>query len=190
MSLPSLPAVRRPPLSSRRSQRFASSLETRSGGGESFAANGAAATTAATTAWNPPAQDPSHRPLTQVLQNVAEESKALIGEELQLAGSELASKAKVAGKGAGLLGAAAVAAIFGAMALTAAIILALALVMPAWAAALVVAAAYLVIAGLLALTGRKQLQAASPLVPERAVRSLTDVVQKVQSAWKRGESRP
>jgi hypothetical protein len=83
-----------------------------------------------------------------------------------------------------------VVAIFGAMALTAAFILALALVMPPWAAALVVAAVYLAIAGVLALTGRTQVQAATPFLPERAVRTLTDVIQRVQSAWKRGESRP
>jgi uncharacterized membrane protein YqjE len=166
----------------------------RSGGGEPFAANGAppttAGSTAATTAWNPPAEDLTHQPVTQVLQKVTQESKNLIGEELQLARTELTSKVKTAGKGAGLLGAAAVVAIFGAMALTAAFILALALVMPPWAAALVVAAVYLAIAGVLALTGRTQVQAATPFLPERAVRTLTDVIQRVQSAWKRGESRP
>src|ERR1700704_4011169 len=153
-------APRRPPLSSRRSQRLAATLETRSGGGELLPANGAPASTAAptaeTTAWNPPVEDLTHQPVTQVLQKVTEESKALIEEELQLARTELTSKVKTAGKGAGLLGGAAVAAIFGAMALTAAIILALALVMPPWAAALVVAAVYLAIAGALALTGRTQ----------------------------------
>jgi len=50
-------------------------------------------------------------------------------------------------------------------ALTAAIILALALVMPPWAAALVVAAVYLAIAGALALRGRTQVQAATPFLP-------------------------
>jgi uncharacterized membrane protein YqjE len=164
----------------------------RSSGGDPFAANGAPPATAATptTAWNPPTQDLAHQPVTQVLQKVTEESKTLIGEELQLARTELTSKVRTAGKGAGLLGAAAIAAIFGAMALTAAIILALALVMPPWAAALVVAAAYLAIAGALALTGRNQVQAATPFVPERAVRTLSDVIQRIQSAWKRGESRP
>ena len=183
---------------SRRSQRLAADLETRSGRGEAFAANGAspttagttAPTTAPTTAWNPTAQDLTHQPVTQVLQKVTEESRTLISEELQLARTELTSKVKTAGKGAGLLGAAAVVAVFGAMALTAAIILALALVMPPWAAALVVAAAYLAIAGVLALTGRTQVQAASPFLPERAVRTLNDVIQRIQSAWKRGESRP
>jgi hypothetical protein len=171
---------------------LAATLETRSGGGEPFAANGDSATTAATVtaAWNPPAEDLTHQPVTEVLQKVTEESKALIGEELQLARTELTSKVKSAGKGAGFLGAAAVAAIFGAMALTAAIILALALVMPAWAAALVVAAAYLAVAGILALSGRNQVQAATPFIPERALRTLSDVIQRVQSAWKRGESRP
>jgi len=139
---------------------------------------------------NAPAEDLTHQPVTQVLQRVTEESKALIGEELQLARTELTSKAKSAGKGAGLLGAAGIAAIFGAMALTAAMILGLTLVMPPWAAALVVAGAYGVLAATLALAGRKQVQAATPLVPEQTVRSLGDAVRRVQSAWKRGQSRP
>src|SRR5882672_9038815 len=179
-------APRRPPLSSQRSQRLAATLETRPGGGGPIATNGATPPGAATTAWNPPAQDLTHRPVTQVLQKVTEESKALIGEEMQLARAELTSKAKTAGKGAGLLGAAGVVAIFGALAFTAAIILALAIVIPPWAAAMLVALVYLAIAGILALSGRAQVQAATPFVPEQTLRTLTDVVQRVQSAWKRG----
>jgi membrane protein len=113
-----------------------------------------------------------------------------MGEELQLARTELTSKVKTAGRGAGLLGAAGVAAIFGVMAFTAAIILALAIVMPAWAAAMVVALVYLAIAGILALSGRSQVQAATPFVPEQTMRTLSDVMQRVQSAWKRGEAKP
>ena len=183
-------------MSSRRSPRFASSLETRSGGGEPFATNGAPApsvgptATATTSAWNPPAGDLRHQPVTEVLQKVTAESRTLMGEELQLARTELTSKAKTAGRGAGLLGAAGVVAIFGVMAFTAAIILALAIVMPAWAAAMVVALVYLAIAGILALSGRSQVLAATPFVPEQTMRTLSDVMQKVQSAWKRGEAKP
>jgi len=121
---------------------------------------------------------------------VTGESRALIGGEMQLARAELTSKFKTAGKGAGLLGAAGVVAIFGALAFTAAIILALATIMPPWAAAMLVALVYLAIAGILALSGRNQVQAATPFVPEQTVRTVTDVVQRVQSAWKRGEAKP
>ena len=178
---------------------MAATLETRPGGYPPLATNGAplagpgpaAVETAATTrAWNPPGEDLTHQPVTQVLQRVTEESKALIGEELQLARTELTSKVKTAGKGAGLLGAAAVVAIFGVMAITAAIILALAIVMPPWAAAMVVALAYLAIAGILAISGRNQVQAATPFVPEQTVRTLSDVLHRIQSAWKRGEAKP
>ena len=81
-------------------------------------------------------------------------------------------------------------AIFGALAFTAAIIVALAVVIPPWAAAMLVALVYLAIAGILALSGRSQVQAATPFVPEQTLRTLTDVVQRVQSAWKRGEAKP
>ena len=186
--VPGSPRPKEAALSSQRSQRLAASLEARPGGGGPPAGNGA--TAAATAAWNPPAQDLTHRPVTQVLQKVTEESKTLIGEEMQLARAELTSKAKTAGKGAGLLGAAGVLAIFGALAFTAAVILALAIVIPPWAAAMLVALTYLAIAGILALTGRNQVKAATPFVPEQTVRTLTDVLQRVQSAWKRGEVRP
>ena len=179
-------------MSSQRSQRLAANLETRSSGSGPFASNGAtpASTAAATSAWNPPAQNLTHQPVTQVLQKVTEESKALITEEMQLARTELTSKVKTAGKGAGLLGAAGVLAIFGALAFTAAIILALAIVIPPWAAAMLVALVYLAIAGILALTGRNQVKAATPFVPEQTVRTLTDMLQRVQSAWKRGAAKP
>ena len=55
---------------------------------------------------------------------------------------------------------------------------------------MLVALVYLAIAGILALSGRNQVQAATPFVPEQTLRSLTDVAQRVQSAWKRGEAKP
>ena len=190
--VPESPRPKEAPLSSQRSQRLAATLEARPGGGGPTAGNGAtpAGTAAATSAWNPPSQDLTHQPVTQVLQKVTVESKSLISEEMQLARTELTSKAKTAGKGAGLLGAAGVLAIFGVLAFTAAIILALAIVIPPWAAAMLVALVYLAIAGILALTGRNQVKAATPFVPEQTVRTLTDVLQRVQSAWKRGEAKP
>lgn len=127
------------------------------------------------------------QPVTQVLQRVSEESKSLINEELQLAKAEMSSKVKVAGKGAGMLGAAAVLGVYALGALTAAAVLALALVMKAWLAALVVALAYAVVAGILALAGRNKVQQATPLVPEQTVRTLGSLGQKLQAAWKRGQ---
>ena len=171
---------------------MAADLETRPGGSRSIVTDGAPPPGPAmvTSAWNPPAEDLSHQPVTQVLQRVTGESKTLIGGEMQLARAELTSKVKTAGKGAGLLGAAGVVAVFGALAFTAAIILALAIIMPPWGAAMLVALAYLAIAGILALSGRNQVKAATPFVPEQTVRTLTDVVQRVQSAWRRGEAQP
>ncbi|HLB78061.1 MAG TPA: phage holin family protein, partial [Candidatus Dormibacteraeota bacterium] len=74
--------------------------------------------------------DLKHQPVTEILQRVAEDSKALATEELQLARTEITAKLKTAGKGAGLFGAAGAIAFFAVGALTAAFILALALVMP------------------------------------------------------------
>ena len=48
--------------------------------------------------------------------------------------------------------------------------------MPFWAAALIVAAVYGAIAGVLALTGKNKVQAATPPVPEEAVDNVKEDV--------------
>ena len=62
-------------------------------------------------------------------------------------------------------------------ALTAALILALDTGMKAWLAALIVGIVYAAIAGVLALTGKKEVQQATPPVPEQTVESVKEDVQ-------------
>jgi uncharacterized membrane protein YqjE len=82
----------------------------------------------------------------EMVTQLAEQVSRLIREELRLAQAEMAQKGKRAGLGAGMFGGGGVAALYGIAALLAAIVLALALVMPAWAAALVVGAVLLAVA--------------------------------------------
>lgn len=104
----------------------------------------------------------------------------LVRSELRLAQAELAEKGKRAGLGAGFLGAAGITALYGLAVLLAAVVLALSLVLPAWAAALVVALALLAGAGVLALRGKDQVQQATPPAPERAIAGLKEDVETVK----------
>jgi Putative Actinobacterial Holin-X, holin superfamily III len=54
------------------------------------------------------------------------------------------------------------------------VVLLLAMVLPAWLAALVIGAAVLIMAGVTALVGRAQLRKAAPPVPDRTVASVRE----------------
>ncbi|GAB2933804.1 phage holin family protein [Micromonospora polyrhachis] len=108
----------------------------------------------------------------ELVQRATEQLSRLVRDEMALARAELVEKGKHAGLGAGLFGAGGVLALFGAGTLVTTIILALALAMPAWLAALIVTVALFVLAAILALIGRKQVQQAVPLVPTAAAESV------------------
>ncbi|MEU7882348.1 phage holin family protein [Microbispora bryophytorum] len=108
----------------------------------------------------------------ELVRRLSEDVSRLIRDELRLARLEMTRKGKRAGMGAGLLGAAGLIAFYGGGALVATAILALALVLPAWASALIIGAALLAIAGLLALVGKEQVSRAAPPTPDEAMRSL------------------
>src|SRR2546423_10274515 len=84
--------------------------------------------------------DPADASTGDLVELAAEQISRLVRDELQLARVEIGGKAKRFGTGAGLFGAAGVIALYGVATLVATVILLLALVLPAWAAALVVAA--------------------------------------------------
>jgi len=126
------------------------------------------------------------QPWVDVLKTLGEELQTFIKQEMQLVKVELSSKIKQAGVGAGMFGAAGFLGFLAAGALTAAMILALALVVPGWAAALIVAAFYGLIAAVLALSGKKKVKAATPLAPEQALRTVQATKDQLQQAWQRG----
>jgi membrane protein implicated in regulation of membrane protease activity len=103
---------------------------------------------------------------------LGEQVAVLVRDELALAKAELRDKGRAAGLGAALGGAAGVLAWFAVAALMIAAIAAFALVMPAWAAALVVAGILLVVAGVLAVVGIGKVKRAVPPVPEQAIDSI------------------
>jgi MFS family permease len=117
------------------------------------------------------------QPIGDLLKQLSQETTTLVRQELELAKAEMAEKGKKAGKGAGMFGGAGVVGLLALGALTAALILALDTGMKAWLAALIVGVVYAVIAGVLALTGKKEVQQATPPVPEQTVESVKEDVQ-------------
>jgi hypothetical protein len=126
------------------------------------------------------------RTIGELLSSFAHDTTTLVSQEIELARAEVAIQAKQAGKGAGLFGAAAVLALAGLGALTACAIIALALVLDAWLAALIVGAALLAVAGILALAGRSKMKQIAPPVPERALESMRRDVEAVQEGVQAG----
>ena len=126
------------------------------------------------------------RELAQLVRDVSQETTTLLRQEIELAKTELADKGKQAGLGAGLFGAAGVMGLLTAGAFTSLLILALAEVVAPWLAALIVTALYGAVAGILALTGKKKVEEATPLVPEQAVEAAKSAKDKVQSSLQRG----
>lgn len=118
----------------------------------------------------------------QLLQRLTEQTTTLVRQEISLAQLELSTKAKRAGAGAGILGAAGVLSLYALGVLLAAAVLGLATVLPAWASALVVAGAMLLVVAVLALAGRAQLRKAVPAAPEAAIASTRADVAAVKKA--------
>ncbi|GII65481.1 membrane protein [Sphaerisporangium krabiense] len=108
----------------------------------------------------------------ELIKHLSEDVSRLVRDEIRLATMELSRKGKRAGLGAGLFGGAGVMALYGGGALVATVILALALVLPAWLAALIVGVALLIVAALMALVGKEQVSRATPPLPEEAIRSM------------------
>jgi type IV secretory pathway TrbD component len=126
------------------------------------------------------------RSIGDLLGSFAQDTTTLMSQEIELARAEITVQVKRAGTGAGLFGGAAVMALAGLGALTACAIVALALVLDTWLAALIVGAALLVVGGLLALVGRARMKQVSPPVPERALRSVRQDIGAVQEGVQAG----
>jgi hypothetical protein len=126
----------------------------------------------------------SDQSLAELLRQLSEQSSRLAHQEVELAKAEMNIKAKRLGAGVGAFGAAGLIGLFALGALTAAAILALAIVLDAWLAALIVAAVYGLVAGILALAGRKEVRAGSPPAPERAIESTKRDIEEAKRSAK------
>ncbi len=118
----------------------------------------------------------------ELISRLSTDLTTLVRDELRLASAEMTGKAKRAGIGAGMFGAAGLLALYGVGALLAAIIAALALVMDVWIAALIVAVVLFVAAGIAALLGKNKVNEAGGAVPQRTVESVKADVDAVKHA--------
>ena len=117
------------------------------------------------------------RSTAELLRELSEQTGDLVRKEMELAKAELREKGKAAGLGAGMFGGAGLVALYAVGALTACVILALAIVVDAWLAALIVGVGYLALAGILALTGKKKVEQATPPLPEQAIESTKEGIE-------------
>jgi multisubunit Na+/H+ antiporter MnhC subunit len=119
---------------------------------------------------------------TDLIRRASEQLSTLVRHELDLARAEMTEKAKRAGIGVGMFGAAGALAFYGVGAALVCIGLALALVLPDWLSALIVAVFLFAVAAVLALFGRSQLKRAVPPIPTEAVQSTREDVEALSSA--------
>lgn len=123
-------------------------------------------------------QSRSHTPQTSeetlggLVHRLSEQIPELIRSEVRLAQVELTEKGKRAGIGVGMFSAAGLLAFFGLATLITTAILALALLLPAWAAALIVAGVLFVAAAIAAVVGRNRVKTATPAKPELAMKGV------------------
>lgn len=128
-------------------------------------------------------RDPSLGDLTKQLSRDVSE---LVRREADLAKAEMATKARRAAVGGGMIAAGAVLALVMLGSLTAAAIMALDMSLPDWLSALIVAIVVGIAAAALVLAGKKSLERAMPAMPERTAESVKEDVAWAKTQAKSG----
>ncbi|KQZ70698.1 phage holin family protein [Nocardioides sp. Root151] len=127
--------------------------------------------------------DPAATPSTaELLRQLSDDTRRLVRDEIGLAKAEMTGKARSAGIGAGLFGAAGILGLFGLGTLITTAILALALAMDAWLAALVVTLVLFAATGVAAIVGKKQVAEGTPPTPDKAVASVKQDINELKGA--------
>jgi hypothetical protein len=122
-------------------------------------------------------------PFSELLRSLIADLTLIARREAELATIEMKSKMSEIGGASAVLAGAGLAGFFALGTLVAAAVLALAIVLPAWAAAVVVAVLLAVIAAVLALVGRARLRGAGPLAPRETIETVQEDI-----AWIRRET--
>jgi len=121
------------------------------------------------------------RSLGEIVGDVAQDMTTLVKQELELARTELKQEAAKAGKGAGMLGGAGVAAVLFLVFASLTIAFLLDNWMPLEVAALIVTAVWAVVAAALAARGRRELKRSNPQLPK------TQQTLKEDAQWARAQ---
>jgi hypothetical protein len=122
------------------------------------------------------------RSVGELVNQLSQQTSTLVRQEIRLAQTELQEKGKRMGIGAGLFGGAGLVALYGVGALVAAAIIGIGTLLEPWIAAVIVGVVLLAVAGVLALTGRKQVGRATPPLPEQAIASAKRDVDEIKAA--------
>ncbi|HKE68766.1 MAG TPA: phage holin family protein [Nocardioidaceae bacterium] len=118
--------------------------------------------------------------LGQLTGDLSQQVSRLVRDEIRLAQVEMKDKGRRFGKGAGLMGAGGVIALFGVGCVVAAAVLALDLAWPTWLAAIVVGAVLLIVAAIVAATGRSQMRRGTPPMPRQAMESTKEDIEALK----------
>ena len=123
-----------------------------------------------------PAADQS---VGELMGQLSAQTSRLVRDELRLAQKEFQESAKHAGIGAGLVSVAGLFAVLGLATVIAAAVAALSLVLPVWAAALIVAVVLFIVAGVAAMMSKKQAEEVTPAAP-RTVETVKADIQEIK----------
>jgi uncharacterized membrane protein YqjE len=124
--------------------------------------------------------EPQEPSVGELVQRASQQTADLVRQEIRLAQAEMREKGKHFGVGAGLVGGGGLVALYGIGVLLAAVVMLLATALEPWVAALIVAVVLLIVAAILALVGRKQVEQATPPLPEEAVASVQEDVRHIK----------
>ncbi|MFG3340114.1 phage holin family protein [Glycomyces sp. NPDC048151] len=129
--------------------------------------------------------DEQDRSVGEIVGDLTSQVAHLARVEAQLAAREIGDKAKRGAVGGGMFAVAGVVAVYGGAALALAAGIALALVWPAWLAAIVTGLALFALAGIFALVGRAKLRSALPPVPDETMEHAREDVRALRGRMER-----
>jgi|SRR3954447_13566643 len=117
------------------------------------------------------------RPVGEVARNLTADLSLLLRQEIDLAKAEMAEKGRTAAPGVGMFGGAGVVSLCAAGALTAFLVLVLAIFLPEWAAALIVGVVLAAVAYVLVKQGKERVAEAGKPVPEQTIETVKEDVE-------------
>jgi hypothetical protein len=117
------------------------------------------------------------RPIGEVARDLTKDLSLLVRQEIALAKAEMSEKGRTAAPGFGLLGGAGVVGLAAAGAITAFLILVLAIFLPEWLAALIVGVVLAGVAYVLMKRGKERVEEAGKPVPEQTIETVKEDVE-------------
>jgi VIT1/CCC1 family predicted Fe2+/Mn2+ transporter len=117
------------------------------------------------------------RPMGEVAKQLTSDLSLLVRQEIDLAKAEMAEKGRTAAPGLGMFGGAGVVGLCAAGALTAFLILVLAIFLPEWVAALIVGVVLAAVAFVLARQGKERVAEVGKPVPEQTIETVKEDVE-------------